>query len=268
MDRRLIYRLIPVLIAIVVIGFRTCSAEKFTNEAGRTAVLALSPEKEAQLGLQSYRQVLQSSPVVDSGQQLEMVKRCATRLARAAAKSGHKLEWQVALIDQPDVNAFCLPGGKIAVFTGILPVAQSETGLAVVMGHEMAHATLRHGSERLMKEEQAQTLLAGVSFSLGDMDLTQRRMVMGALGAGARYGYLNPFSRSHESEADAVGLRYMARAGYDPREAIQFWKRMAAVGGGKPPEFLSTHPSDSTRVERLRKLVPEVLAEYEANRTR
>jgi predicted Zn-dependent protease len=168
------------------------------------------------------------------------------------------------VIDQPDVNAFCLPGGKIAVFTGLLPVARNETGLAVVMGHEMAHATLRHGSERLMKEEMTKTLMTGVSFSLGDMDYSQRRAVLGAIGAGARYGILNPFSRDHESEADAVGLRYMARAGYDPREAIAFWGRMSAVGGQKPPEFLSTHPSDKTRAERLRELLPQVLPEYEA----
>ena len=165
------------------------------------------------------------------------------------------------------VNAFCLPGGKIVVYTGILDVAKTEAGLATVMGHEMAHATARHGSERLVKQQATQTLMAGVQFSLGDMSYEQRRVVMGALGAGAQFGILLPFGREHESEADAIGLTYMARAGYDPREAVAFWERMArSSGAGKaPPELLSTHPSHGTRVERLKVLMPKALEIYNAS---
>jgi len=134
------------------------------------------------------------------------------------------------------------------------------------MGHEMAHATLRHGSERLLSQKATQTFMTGVQVSVGDMSYEQQRAVMGAIGAGAQYGLLLPFSRDHESEADAIGLRYMARAGYDPRESVEFWKRMGeaiARSGGKPPEFMSTHPSDTTRIENLKRLLPGALEEYQ-----
>ena len=261
--RRYLIRLLPIGIALVVVLFQFASSEKFTNEAGRTVHLALSRDQEAALGLQSYREVLSQSRVVDSGPEYERVKNVATRLAAVTGDAGRKFDWRVSVVDSDQVNAFCLPGGKIVVYTGILPVAQSDAGLATVMGHEMAHATLRHGSERLLKQKTTQTVLTGVSFSLGDMDYQQRRAVMGAIGAGAQYGILLPFSRDHESEADAVGLRDMAKAGYDPREALAFWQRMSrASSGGKPMEWMSTHPSDETRIERLKALLPEALKLY------
>lgn len=261
---RLLIRLVPILIAVVIVMFQRCSAEKFVNEAGRETKLALSRDKEAALGMQAYREVLTSSRTIDSGPQYEMVLRCAKRLAAATGDSGRDFEWHVSLVESPQVNAFCLPGGKICVYTGILPVAKTETGLAVVMGHEMAHATLRHGSERMLNQQATQTIMGGVGVALGDMDYNTRQVVMGAIGAGAQYGILNPFSRDHESEADAIGLRYMARAGYDPREAVAFWQRMAAVGGKAPPEFLSTHPAHETRVERLKNAMPEAMKIYES----
>ena len=260
----LIIRFIPVIIAVVIMIFQRCSSETFRNEAGRSARLGLSREQESALGLQSYREVVNQSRTITSGPQYEMVRRCAARLAQQTGEQGKTFTWAVSLVDSPQVNAFCLPGGKICVFTGILTVAGSETGLAVVMGHEMAHATLRHGSERVFQQKQTQTLLSGVSFSLGDMSYSQRRAIMGAIGAGAQYGYLLPFGRDHESEADAVGLRYMARAGYDPREALAFWQRMGRVGGGKnPPEFTSTPPSHETRIKRLTDMMPEALKLYQ-----
>jgi metalloendopeptidase OMA1, mitochondrial len=264
MKSRTLIRIVPILIAVAVVVFQQCSAEKFVNEAGRTARLGLDRGQEAALGAQAYREVLSQSQVVRSGPEYEMVARCAARLARAAAVTGSDFRWEVSVVRSSQVNAFCLPGGKIVVYTGILPIARTEGGLAVVMGHEMAHATLRHGSERILQQQAANTILTGVSFSLGDMDYTQRRMIMGALGAGAQYGVLNPFGREHESEADAVGLRYMAKAGYDPREAVAFWTRMASASGGNaPPEFLSTHPSHETRVERLKALMPEAMTIYQ-----
>ncbi len=257
-------RLLPVLLAILVVGFQYCSSDKFTNEAGRTARVGLSAQQEEALGLQSFQQILGQAKVVSSGPEYEIVRRVANRLAATTGDAAKDFKWEVALVQDPSVNAFCLPRGKIVVFTGILPVAKSEAGLATVMGHEMAHATARHGSERVFKQQTTQTLLTGVQFSMGDMSYDQQRMIMGALGAGAQYGILMPFGRDHESEADEIGLMYMARAGYDPREAIAFWQRMAeASGGAAPPEFLSTHPANETRVERIRALLPKAMEVYE-----
>lgn len=261
--RRLLIRLVPIAIAVVVVLFQTQSAEKFTNEAGRTARVALNPKEEAALGLQSYRQVLSQNKVIDSGPEYEMVRRCAERLARATGDAGKNFDWSVSVVRSDQVNAFCLPGGKICVYTGILPVAKTEAGLATVMGHEMAHATLRHGSERLLKQKTTSTLMTGVQFSVGDLSYEQQRAVMGAIGAGAQYGFLLPFSRDHESEADEIGLMYMARAGYDPREAVGFWERMAKQSGGQPMEFMSTHPNHGTRIEKLKALMPKAVAIYE-----
>jgi predicted Zn-dependent protease len=193
-----------------------------------------------------------------------MVKRCAERLTAVTGEAGKNFNWQVSVVKSDQVNAFCLPGGKIVVYTGILPVAETETGLAVVMGHELAHATLRHGSERILQEKTTNTLLQGVNFSMGDMDSQQRRTLMGLIGAGAQLGYILPFGREHESEADSIGLRYMARAGYDPREAVEFWQRMGKASKGAPPQFLSTHPSHETRIERLRKEMPKAIELYRA----
>ncbi len=264
MNRRsLLFRALPIGIALLVVAFQFFSAEKFTNEAGRTAHMALNPAQEQQLGLQSYRQVLQQEEAIESGPDVEMVRAVAGRLAKATGPAAKDFQWAVSLVRSPQVNAFCLPGGKIVVYTGILPVAKTPAGLATVMGHEMAHATARHGSERLFKQKATQTVLTGVQYSLGDMSYEQQRMVMGAIGAGAQYGILMPFGRDHESEADAIGLTYMARAGYDPREAVSFWERMSQMSEGKaPPEFMSTHPSHGTRVQQLKELMPKALEIY------
>ncbi len=264
-QRRLLVRLVPIAIAALVVFFQYVSSEKVTNEAGRTARYALNPQQEKTLGLQSYQQVLQQSQTIDNGPEFDLVSRVAQRLSAATGDSAKKFDWQVSLVQSDQINAFCLPGGKIVVYTGILPVAKTEAGLATVMGHEMAHATLRHGSERLLQQKATQTLMTGVQYSMGDMSYEQQRAVMGAIGAGAQYGFILPFGREHESEADKMGLHYMARAGYDPREAVEFWQRMskATSSSGKPPEFMSTHPSDQTRIAQLEALLPEATKEYE-----
>lgn len=268
MNRRFLLRAVPIGIAILVVIFQFFSAEKFTNELGRTARVALAPEQEKVLGLQSYQQVLQESQVVNSGPDYELVRRVAGRLAQGTGSSGKGFEWAVSLVRSNQVNAFCLPGGKIVVYTGILPVTKTEAGLAAVMGHEMAHATARHGSERLFQQNATNTILTGVQVSVADMDYQQRQAIMGAIGAGAQYGILMPFGRDHESEADRLGLLYMARAGYNPEEAISFWERMEKQSGGEaPPEFLSTHPSHGTRISQLKKWMPEAKAEYEKVRS-
>jgi predicted Zn-dependent protease len=256
----------PLAIALLIAAFQYFSSQKYVNpETGRAARVALSEGQEAALGLQSYEDVLSQSQVVTTGPEVEEVQKVMKRLEAATGDAGKNMDWQVSVVSNPQANAFCLPGGKMVVYTGIIPVAQTEAGLATVLGHEMAHATSRHGSQRLLESRLSQTLMTGAnaSLALGDMDLRQKMEVMGALGAGAQYGVLLPFSRNHESEADEVGLYYMARAGYDPHEAIQFWERMEQSSSGpQPPEFVSTHPSHGTRIERLNEHMPRAEAEY------
>ena len=267
--KRTSIRLIPILIAAVIFAWQYFGSEKFVNpETGRQSKVGMTVEQEAALGFQSYRQVLAQSRTINSGPQYEMVKGVASRLAAATGKSGDGFEWQVSLVDEDKVNAFCLPGGKIVVFSGILPVAQSPEGLATVMGHEMAHATSRHGAQRVFQQNLTQTAMTGLAVSLADMDYEKQRAIMGALGAGAQYGILMPFGRQHETEADEIGLMYMARAGFDPQESLRFWQRMERAGGAGPPEFLSTHPSHGTRIQQLQAVMPRAMEEYNRTRTR
>ncbi len=260
---------LPILAAGLIFAWQYFSSEKFVNpETGRKSHVGMSVDQEAALGFQSYQQVLSQARAITSGPELEMVKRVASRLERATGKAGENFNWQVSLIQDRQVNAFCLPGGKIVVYTGILPVAQTEPALATVLGHEMAHATSRHGAQRVLQQNLAQTAMTGIAVSLSDMDYDKQRAVMGALGAGAQFGILMPFGRKHESEADEIGLMYMARAGYDPQESLKFWQRMEDAGGASPPEFLSTHPSHGTRIAKLQALMPKAMQEYQNATTR
>jgi metalloendopeptidase OMA1, mitochondrial len=264
MERRHI-KWLPLLAVGVFLLYQYCSSEKFVNpETGRKSHVGLSTQQEAALGLQTYENVLQQSEMIKSGPEAEMVKRVASRLAGATGQAGAGFDWEESLIRDDQVNAFCLPGGKIVVYTGILPIAQNEAALATVLGHEMAHATSRHGAQRVFEQNLAQTFMTGVAVSISDMDYDKQRAVMGALGAGAQFGVLMPFSRKHESEADQIGLHYMARAGYDPRESIRFWQRMEESARQQPPEFLSTHPSHGTRIQQLQAEMPKALEEFNA----
>jgi len=257
-------KIAPLIIAGVFILFQFLGSEKFTNpETGKTQHVGMSSQQEESLGLQAYQEVLADSQVVNSGPNVETVHRVVSKLAAEVGESGRNFDWQVSVVESPQVNAFCLPGGKIVVYTGILPVAQNEAGLATVLGHEIAHATARHGAQRMFRSQLAQTALMGAAYSMSDMDYQKRQTIMGLLGAGAQYGVILPFGREHETEADQMGLHYMARAGYDPREAIAFWERMSGAGGAQPPEFLSTHPSHGNRIETLKQSLPKALAEYE-----
>lgn len=220
------------------------------------------------MGLQAYQEVLTTEKIINNGPQAEMVKRVAQRIATAAdadaARRGAALgfDWQVSLIDSPQVNAWCMPGGKMGVYTGILPVAKTEAGLAVVMGHEVAHAVARHGGERVTQQLGAEVILQVIDLGLSKTSAATHQAVMAGLGAGAQVGVLLPFSRQHESEADHIGLLIMAEAGYDPREAPKLWERMSQLGGEKPPEFLSTHPSNETRIQQLNDWMDEALKLY------
>ncbi|MEP6604015.1 MAG: M48 family metallopeptidase [Spartobacteria bacterium] len=262
MERRHI-KWLPIAAAALFFAYQYFSSEKFVNpETGRASHVGMSTQQESALGLQTYQQVLSQSQPIESGADFEIVKRVASRLASATGASGKGFEWKASLIRDNKVNAFCLPGGKIVVYSGIVPVAQNEAGLATVLGHEMAHATSRHGAQRVLQQNLTQTAMTGIAVSLSDMDYDKQRVVMGALGAGAKFGVLMPFGRKHESEADAIGLTYMARAGYDPQESIRFWKRMEQAGTAQPPEFLSTHPSHGSRIQQLEALMPKAIEEY------
>jgi metalloendopeptidase OMA1, mitochondrial len=258
-------KLAPLVIAAVFILFQFFGAERFKNpETGRVQRVALSTEQEESLGLQAFQDVLSTAEVVESGPVAEAVRRASSRIAAQTGDAAKSFKWQVSVVKSEQINAFCLPGGKIVVYTGIVPVAETEAGLATVIGHEVAHAVARHGAQRVFQNQLVQTALVGASFSLGDMDFNQRQAIMGLLGAGAQYGVLLPFGRDHEVEADQMGLLYMARAGYDPREAIPFWERMGqTAGNGQPPEFMSTHPSHGTRIENLKAFMPRAMEEYE-----
>lgn len=221
-----------------------------TPVTGRRAFNAMSIEQDKSLGSEAYADVISKAKVVDQRPEFAMVKRCTDRLAAVADDPG--FEWEVHLIDEPDtVNAWCMPGGKMAVYTGILPVTQDETGLAVVMGHEIGHAVARHGTERISLEMGPAVLIELLGGENKALLATAQQLLVSL-----------PWGRKQELEADHIGLIYMARAGYDPSAAVDFWKRMSAKSGGAPPEWLSTHPSDDTRIQRLQELLPEAQAVY------
>jgi len=249
--------------AVLFIAYQYFTSQKFVNpETGRKSHIGMTVEQESALGLQSYQQVLSQSQTINSGPELDTVRRVVRRLIGATRDEGKGFDWQVSLVQSDQINAFCLPGGKIVVYTGILPVANSEPSLATVLGHEMAHATSHHGAARVFDQNLTQTAMAGVAGSLSDMDYEKQRTIMAAFGAGAQYGVLMPFSRRDESEADHIGLIYMARAGYDPHGAIAFWQRMEQMSGAQPPQFLSDHPSHGVRIQQLENWMPQAMDEY------
>ncbi|MEZ5403411.1 MAG: M48 family metallopeptidase [Bryobacteraceae bacterium] len=253
-------KLLPLLLFGLYFAYYYFSNQETVPLTGRSQLVDMDRQQEAALGYQSYQQILRESAVMRSGREVDMVRSIGQRLAKVADDPG--FEWEFNVIQDDQVNAFCLPGGKVAVYTGILPVAQNENALAAVMGHEIAHAIARHGAERMAHQKLVQigTLATGVALS--DMDPTAQRAVMGALGVGAQFGLLLPFSREHESEADYMGLIYAARACFDPREAPRLWERMGAASGGRgPSEWMSTHPSHETRIRQLEEWMPKALEE-------
>jgi predicted Zn-dependent protease len=267
-------RLLPLLIgllAIAAVAVKGCQQGPF----GRHQIVALNSKEEAALGAQAFDKVLNESNVVDGGDVVRVVRRIAGRLEASAAKPevlrdlrlrGQQFDWQVRVVRSGQVNAFCLPGGKIVVYTGILPVARTESGLATVMGHEIGHALAHHGAERMAQQQMVIIGQQAVAGSMSDMDPRSQRAILGMLGAGSQMGILLPFSRRHESEADHIGLLLMAGAGYDPRQSIAFWGRMEQMAGSrKVSEFTSTHPSHERRARDLEGWLPQALPLYEAS---
>jgi len=235
--------------------------------------LSLVPESEMQqMSYAQYDTFLMTHKLSTNKSDTEMVKRIGTRIQHAvesymnshnqqSALNGY--QWEFNLVEDKQVNAWCMPGGKVVVYTGILPVTKDEPSLAVVMGHEIAHAVARHGSERMSQGLLAQGLGTGLDAALANNSTLTKQIAATAFGIGAQYGALLPFSRQQESEADHLGLIFMAMAGYDPHAAVPFWQRMAeSSGGGTPPEIMSTHPSDETRIANLQKLMPEAMNYY------
>ena len=220
------------------------------------------------LGAEAYPGLLEGESTITSGSEYAMVTRMTDRLVAAAKQRDPKIanlfEWEVKLVNRDDiVNAWCLPGGKMAVYTGILPVAETETGLAVVMGHEIAHATLRHGTKKMTRQMGSALIVAVAAIAIGD-DAGEKAIAAAVAGAGAAFANL-AYGRRDELEADAVGLEYMEMAGYDPREAVAFWTRMkeATGGGGGGGALLSTHPTNDARIAQIEELLPNAIALYE-----
>lgn len=224
------------------------------------------------MSFQQYAEFLKSHPLSTNHPQVAQVRQVGSKIQQAVhgyfARQGMSNElngyrWEFNLVESNEVNAWCMPGGKVVVYTGILPITQTEAGLAVVMGHEIAHAVARHGNERLSQALVAQLGGMALAEALEKKPEQTRQLWLGAFGLGAQVGVLLPFSRTHETEADRLGLIFMAMAGYDPNEAVTFWQRMAAQkGGASPPEFLSTHPSDASRIAAIRRAVPEAMTYY------
>lgn len=249
--------------------FISCQTVPIT---GRQQLSLIPSEKILSMSFQSYNEFLSEHNVIQDTEDARMVKRVGRRIQHAVEQyfSEHNMsnrlqgyKWEFNLIEDESINAWCMPGGKVAVYTGILPIAKDETGLAVVMGHEIAHAVAKHGDERM-----SQGLITQMGGMLLSEALSQKpeqtvNLFMTAYGIGSQVGVLLPYSRVHESEADHLGLIFMAMAGYDPREAVDFWQRMSKAKQGKsPPEFLSTHPADATRIRNIKQLIPEAMKYY------
>jgi len=238
---------------------------------GRKQLNLVSDTEMMAMSFSQYDQFLNENKLSSNKQQTEMVKRCGKRIAAAVEQymrdNGYSdhikgFQWEFNLIEDQTPNAWCMPGGKVVFYTGILPYTKTEEGLAVVMGHEIAHAVAKHGNERMSHQMGVQMGGTALSVAIDQKPEETKALYMAAFGVGSQVGFMLPYSRTHESEADKMGLIFMAMAGYNPQAAVPFWERMAAGGGQKPPEFLSTHPAEATRISNLKAYMPEALKFY------
>jgi predicted Zn-dependent protease len=249
--------------------FLSCSTVPLT---GRSQLNMIPSSEMLTMSFQQYDQFLKENKLSTNMTEVNMVKRVGVNIQQAVQRymkdnnlssrlNGYK--WDFNLVEDEQVNAWCMPGGKVVVYTGILPVTQDETGLAVVMGHEIAHAIAEHGNERMSQQLLQQVGAVGLMVAMKDEPAETQAIWLSVYGVGTTVGIMLPYSRTHESEADHLGLIFMAMAGYDPHSAPEFWKRMAAgKQGGSPPEFLSTHPSDQTRIDDINAWIPEAMKYY------
>lgn len=252
-------------IAILVVS---CAKNPFT---GKSTLALVSNSEILPSAFQQYNQFLTENKVITGTADAKKVEAVGTKIKVAAEKwlnaNGYSnyldgYAWEYKLVDSKEVNAWCMPGGKIVVYTGILPITQNDAGLATVLGHEVSHALANHGQQRMSADMLSQLGAVGVGAAVGGKNAQVQQMAMTAYGAATQYGGLLPFSRAHELEADRIGLLLMAIAGYNPDDAVKFWERMSAKSGGQaPPEFASTHPSDANRIAQIKELIPSVKAE-------
>lgn len=250
-------------VALLFVAAIGCATVPVT---GRKSFNVIPESQAIALGADAYQAALSNARLLKSGPEYDMVQRVGRRIAAISDKPSY--DWEFNVIDDDEtVNAFALPGGKVAIYTGIIPVAVDDAGLATVMSHEVAHAIAGHGSERMTDGLALQIGGVGLSVLLKNKSPATQNLVLAAYGIGSQVGVLLPFGRAQESEADHIGLVYMARAGYDPRAAVGFWERMDALSSGqRPPELLSTHPDPKRRVSDLKKWMPEALADFEKSR--
>ncbi|MEK7249666.1 MAG: M48 family metallopeptidase [Bacteroidota bacterium] len=256
-------------LVMLAFTFTMCSPVPIT---GRKRLSLIPASQILGMSYSEYGNFLKSNKLSTDVQATAMVKRIGTRVQGAVERyfkekgieeSLQGYQWEFNLVEDKQVNAWCMPGGKVVVYTGILSVTKTEEGLAVVMGHEIAHAVAEHGNERMSQGLLAQLGGVALDVALKDKPEQTRNLWMGAYGLGAQVGVLLPFNRTQESEADELGLTFMAMAGYNPNEAVTFWQRMAANKGGQaPPEFLSTHPSDETRIRQIQEHMPAAMKYY------
>lgn len=243
----------PTLIVPLLLLVAACATAPYTN---RSQFIILSEAQEVQLGADAYKEVLTKERIVNDPKVVDIVHDVGERIARVADKPEYR--WQFAVIDSPKtVNAFALPGGKVAVYTGLLPVAHDTAGLAAVLGHEVGHAIAHHAAERMSQGLAFEIVGTGLSMALGSYSPGTQQAIMQAFGLGAQVGVILPFGRSQEAEADHIGLILMAKAGYDPHAALELWQRFEKVEKESPPEFLSTHPSYGTRERNIESWLPE-----------
>jgi len=258
------------LLAITLTLFvSSCATVPIT---GRSQLSFIPDSTMLSMSLQEYDQFLQQSTLSEDAEATAMVRDVGARIQGAVeeyfadnnmSQELQNYAWEFNLVESDEVNAWCMPGGKVVVYTGILPITQDETGLAVVMGHEIAHAIAKHGAERMSQQLLVQMGGLGLSVALESEPEETQMLWMTVFNVGAQFGALLPYSRLHESEADYLGLIFMAMAGYDPNEAVDFWGRMAAESGGQaPPEFMSTHPSDETRIRKIEEALPDIMNTY------
>ena len=257
---------------IIITAYLLLTACTTVPVTGRSQLNLIPGSSMLSMSAQQYGTFLKENKLSQNQEQTATVRRVGARIQGAVeryfASSGlqdylKKYKWEFNLVEDKQVNAWCMPGGKVVVYTGIMPIARDDAGLAVVMGHEIAHAIAEHGNERMSQGLLAQLGGTALATALSTQPDETRQLWMSVYGVGAQYGALMPYGRMQESEADHLGLVFLTMAGYDPNMAITFWERMAAQNGGKAsPEFLSTHPADATRIADIKRLIPEVLAKY------
>ena len=254
---------IALILTGLMLAFVGCTT---VPETGRSQLIMVSSKDEVQMGLAAFKQIKNEEKISTNVMAIDRVETVGRRIAASVGRSLPDAKWEFVVFDSDDLNAFALPGGKVGVYTGLLALAESDDELAAVMGHEIAHVSSRHSAERMSQQMVAGLTTAGaeVYMKSQDVDHKNRAIVRGALGVGTTVGVMLPFSRLHESEADVIGLKFAAGAGYDPRAAVTFWQKMKAASGdeGQPPEFLSTHPSPDNRIARLKQIAPELLPIY------